>query len=206
MILNKVNVFTKERRLLGDMEPIIEEKEAIEGKEQGAPSQTNLTSFPTHKHIRSVVFFEKEKISIRMIKRARKLEKKNMKEAEGLRLDRLRVIKAQNQTRIDNESLFNREMKLWQDKKELSKERKMFNAMMVEGRNELRQGGAKGTKVAATQQQDVGAAGFSWNFPLNFNCVQLCFAAAFLCLFFLVSFLVLMIILNLIPGFDNFFE
>ena len=75
-----------------------------------------------------------------MIKRARKLEKKNMKEAEGLRLDRLRVIKAQNQTRIDNESLFNREMKLWQDKKDLCKERKTFDAFRSRSMREARKG------------------------------------------------------------------
>ena len=106
-------------------------------------------------------------------------------------------MKAQNQPNQTN-------LKLCQDKKELHKERKMFNVMMVEGRNELRQGAG----VEATQQQAstyVESARYSWKSPLNLNCVKFCFAAASLCLFFLVSFLVLVIILNLIPDFENFF-
>ena len=87
-----------------------------------------------------------------IVKRPRKLEKK-IKVAEQLNLERPRLMKAQNQPNQTN-------LKLCQDKKELHKERKMFNVMMVEGRNELRQGAG----VEATQQQastDVENARYS---------------------------------------------
>ena len=171
---------------------------------------------------------EREKWSIRSLRRAKKIgqlsskewdylrvKKKQTKSDEASLLEReMKLTKAEKQTKSDNESLVIREMKLWQDKKDLCKERRKFEAAMVVERRELRK---KKEEGARRLQQQVGKEkGFSrigshlamcialCKAPRNLNSVKLCFVAAFLFLFFLAVLLILMILLNLMPDLDNF--
>ena len=182
-------------------------------KQAGVVEVDELSREPVQE---TVVVFEREKFSITGLKRAKKVERLSIEEWADLRSERRRLTKAQKQTKSDNESLFQREMKLWQDKKDLNKERKIFDAVLAEGRRELRKGKESG--VRRTQQQvSKEVDGYSrrgfydfamckmWKGLPNLNCVRIYFAAAFIFLFLLASFLILMILLNLMPDFDNFF-
>ena len=184
------------------------------GKQPGIIEVDNLSR-------ETVVVFEREKFCTTALKRAKKPERLSSEEWADLRAERRLLTKAQKQTKSDNESLFQREMKLWQDKKDLNKERKMFEVVLAEGRRELRKGKEAG--VRRMQQQEVdrySRKGFSdpekirtyfarwktWKGGPNLNCVRIYFGAAFIFLFLLASFLILMILLNLMPDFENFFR
>ena len=163
----------------------------------------------------TVVVFEREKFCTTALKRAKKPERLSSEEWADLRAERRRLTKAQKQTKSDNESLFQREMKLWQDKKDLNKERKMFEVVLAEGRRELRKGKEAGVRRMQMSKEVEGYTkrGFSdftmwkmWKGRPNLNCVRIYFGAAFILLFLLASFLILMILLNLMPDFENFFR
>ena len=173
---------------------------------------------------------EREKWSIKSLRRAKKIGQLSSKEWDYLRVKKkqtkndkasllereMKLTKAEKQTKSDNESLVIREMKLWQDKKDLCKERRKFEAAMVVERRELRKRKEEG---ARRLQQQVGKEkGLSrigshlamcialCKAPRNLNSVKLCFVAAFLFLFFLAVLLILMILLNLMPDLDNFLK
>ena len=181
-------------------------------KQPGVIEVDNLSREPGQE---TVVVFEREKFSITALKRAKKPERLSSEEWADLRAERRRLTKAEKQTKSDNESLFQREMKLWQDKKDLNKERKMFEVVLAKGRRELRKGKEAGVRRMQVSKEVEGYTrrGFSdfamwkmWKGRPNLNCVRIYFGAAFIFLFLLASFLILMILLNLMPDFENFFR
>ena len=108
---------------------------------------------------------------------------------------------AQKQMKADNDSLFQREMKLWQEKKDLSKERKTFEETMLVGRREMQKGkeaGGVGEEEESREKRFSRINSFSMcsKASPNINWFKFCFGAAFLFFFFLASFFLLMILLN----------
>ena len=75
-----------------------------------------------------------------MEKREKAVEKilvKQKKSDERMSRERIDLDKAAVQMKRDSDSIFQREMKLWQDKKDLGKERKTFDAKMSKARGDL---------------------------------------------------------------------
>ena len=62
---------------------------------------------------------------------------KQKKSDERMSRERIDLDKAAVQMKRDSDSMFQREMKLWQDKKDLGKERKTFDATMSKARGDL---------------------------------------------------------------------
>ena len=63
--------------------------------------------------------------------------------------------KAQKQAKLDSDSLFQREAKLWQDKKDLGKKMRHFDSKMLQDRMDLRKEQEKFNAKVKKDKEDI---------------------------------------------------